>query len=225
MKLLIVEDERELSRAIMLHLDAVGFVCESAHTVAAAQEKLAAYDYDAVVLDLNLPDGNGLRLLETIKRDHVRAGVLIISARNAVDDRVKGLELGADDYLTKPFHLTELTARVQAIIRRRAFHGEQVIHAGVLSVEPAAHQARVGNALLNLSRKEFDLLLFMMVNKGRVLTKAAIAEHLWGDHMDAADNFDLVYSHMKNLRKKIAEVGGADPVRTVYGVGYSFHAE
>lgn len=222
MKLLIVEDERDLSETMRSHLSAVGFVCESAFDRKAALEKLAGYDYEVVVLDLNLPDGNGLELLARIKADRSRAGVLIISARNAVDDRVKGLELGADDYLTKPFHLAELTARVHAIIRRRAFNGQQVITHGALSVRPEAHEAFVDGARLALSRKEFDLLLLLMTNRDRVLTKAAIAEHLWGDHMDAADNFDLVYSHMKNLRKKITDMGGADPVRTVYGVGYSF---
>ena len=224
MKLLVIEDERDLSASMVSHLDAVGFRCEPVYTRAAALDKLAGYDYDAVILDLNLPDGNGLGLLAHIKEAHQRAGVLIVSARNAVDDRVKGLELGADDYLVKPFHLAELTARVHAIIRRKAFNGEPTVIAGGITLEPAAHRALVHGTVLALSRKEFDLLLFLMTNRGRVLTKSAIAEHLWGDHMDAADNFDLVYSHMKNLRKKIADAGGNDPVRTVYGVGYSLEA-
>ena len=224
MKLLIIEDERDLRDPMCAFLAKAGFVCEEASSLATAEDKLSAYDYDVVVLDLNLPDGNGLRLLEQLKRDHKRSGILIVSARNAVDDRIKGLDLGADDYLTKPFHLAELNARVHAIIRRKAFAGDPLITFHEITIKPAAHQAMVHGKMLDLTRKELDLLLFLVTNRERVLTKAAIAEHLWGDRIDMADNFDFIYTHMKNLRKKIADAGGDDHVRTVYGVGYTFSA-
>ena len=221
MKLLIIEDERDLLSSMSVYLSGAGFVCEQATSRSAAEQKLAAYDYDVVLLDLNLPDGNGLQLLEQLKKDHKHSGILIVSARGAVDERIKGLDLGADDYLTKPFHLAELNARVHAIIRRKRFEGEPVITFHEITISPAAHLATVHGEPLDLTRKEYDLLLFMVTNRDRLLTKAAIAEHLWGDNIDMVDNFDFIYTHMKNLRKKIADAGGGDHVRTMYGVGYT----
>ena len=178
------------------------------------------YQYDCVLLDLTLPDGNGLDLLRTLKAEGSPAGVLIITARDALDDKITGLDLGADDYLIKPFHLSELNARLRAIIRRRQFQGQSQIVFRDLLVWPELAEVHVRGELLTLTRKEYDLLLYLLANPGRILTKEAIAEHLCGDAVDAADSFDFIYTHLKNLRKKLHEKGAENYIRTMYGVGY-----
>ncbi len=222
MKVLIVEDEVQLLETMTRYLRTVGFVCEEAPSRAAAEEKLGVYDYDIVVLDITLPDGSGLDLLDALKKDHPATGVLIVSARNSLDDKLEGLDLGADDYITKPFHLAELNSRINAIIRRRSFHGETSIVFNEIVIDPSARQTTVSGKPLDLTRKEYDLLLYLITNRNRVLPKEAIAEHLWGDNIDMADNFDFIYTHIKNLRKKIKEAGGDDYLHTVYGTGYTF---
>lgn len=223
MKLLLVEDSRELSENISAYLTKEGYVCEQAFTYYEAADKLAVFRYDIVVLDIMLPDGNGLDVLHFIRDLEDRPGVLIISAKNALDDRIKGLDLGADDYLTKPFHLAELNARLKALYRRRHFKGHQVIVFNEIRVNTDTLEVEVNGELLNLTRKEYELLVFFLANKNRVLTKQTIAEHLWGDHMDFTDNFDFVYQHIKNLRKKLTAAGGEDYLTNVYGVGYRFN--
>ena len=223
MKVLIVEDEAELLANLTGYLSQEGFVCEQAATLDAAVEKVAAFDYDIVVLDLMLPDGNGLELLRRLKQDFADTGVLIVSAKNALDDKLAGFELGADDYLTKPFHLPELVARLRALYRRRKFDGQAVIRCEELSLYPAAREARVHEQPLDLTQKEYDLLDYLLANRDRVLTKQAIAEHLWGDYVDLYDSFDFVYQHIKNLRKKLAQAGARNYIRTVYSLGYSFN--
>jgi DNA-binding response OmpR family regulator len=222
MKLLIVEDERALLESISGYLRNQGFVCEEAMTCFAAEDKLVAFDYDIVLLDITLPDGSGLELLHQLKKEHPETGILIVSAKDSLDDKLKGLELGADDYITKPFHLAELNARVNAVIRRRSFRGQPKITFREIAIDPAAKQVTVHGKLVDLTRKEYDLLLYFITNKNRVLTKEAIAEHLWGDNIDMVESFDFIYTHIKNLRKKIQAEGGSDYVRTVYGVGYRF---
>jgi DNA-binding response OmpR family regulator len=222
MKLLLIEDEAELQDSVAEYLREEGFVCETASNFKESVYKLGVYDYDLVILDVTLPDGNGLELLDQLKIDHPKMGVLILSARNSLDDRLKGLDLGADDYLTKPFHFAELNSRVNAIIRRRSFQGQKKIRFEEIEIDPSAKEAQVNDQLLDLTRKEYDLLLYLITNKDRLLTKEAIAEHLWGDSMDLADNFDFIYSHIKNLRKKVREAGGNDYLQSVYGMGYKF---
>jgi DNA-binding response OmpR family regulator len=222
MKALIVEDEQALLRSMADFLTAKGFVCETATTFHLAHDKVCSFDYDVVLLDITLPGGNGLDILKTLKSEQPSSGVLIISAKNSLDDKVHGLDLGADDYLAKPFHLTELGARINSIIRRRNFEGKTNLCFNEIEIDPAAQQATVGGQPLELTQKEFGLLLYFIVNKNRVLTKSAIAEHLWGDHTELADSLDFIYSHVKNLRKKIAEKGGQNYVKTVYGMGYKF---
>ena len=178
------------------------------------------YQYDCVLLDRTLPDGSGLDLLRVLKAGNSAAGVLIITARDALDDKITGLDLGADDYLIKPFHLSELNARLRAIIRRRQFHGQQQLVFRDLVVLPDLAEVQVNGAALALTRKEYDLLLYLLANPGRVLTKEAIAEHLCGDAVDTADSFDFIYTHLKNLRKKLQEKGADNYIRTLYGVGY-----
>ncbi len=222
MKVLIVEDNRELAENIQDFLVREGYVCEVCSTEEDARKRLESYQYDSVILDIMLPDGNGLRLLQHLKTQKIQSGVLIISARNSLDDKVNGLELGADDYLTKPFHLSELHARLKAIYRRKNLQGDSVVSFQDISINTESMEARVNEHLLDLTKKEFDLLLYFLVNKNRVLTRQSIAEHLWGDYTDNLSNFDFVYQHVKNLRKKITAANGRDYIGTVYGLGYKF---
>lgn len=222
MKILIVEDEAELLGNILAYLDQGDIVCESAPTYSAAEDKILSFPYDIVVLDIMLPDGNGIELLREIKKHQPETGVLIISAKNALDDRLEGLELGADDYLTKPFHLSELNARLRAIYRRRKFQGYKEVQFHEISVNTDTHDVMVHDNPLILTLKEYELLIFFIANKNRVLPKQTIAEHLWGDHVDLQDSFDYVYQHIKNLRKKITAAGGDDYIRTIYGLGYKW---
>ena len=220
MKLLLVEDEPALRAALLDSLRSGGYVVEVAANFAQAYEKIKLYRYDCVLLDLTLPDGNGLDLVRALKSDGSPAGVLIFTARDTLEDRIAGLDLGADDYLVKPFHLSELNARLRAIIRRRQFQGQHHIVFRDLLVWPDQAEVLVRGEPLALTRKEYDLLLYLLANPDRVLTKEAIAEHLCGDAVDAADSFDFIYTHFKNLRKKLQEKGADDYIRTMYGVGY-----
>ncbi len=223
MKVLIVEDNIDLAENMLNYLRQEGYICESATTFAEGQDKLAAYEYDCVVLDIMLPDGNGLRLLENLKIRNIKSGILIISAKNSLDDKVSGLNLGADDYITKPFHLPELNARLQAIFRRKNLDGDTHIKFNEIQINTDQHEATINGSPLDLTKKEYDLLLYFLTNKNRVLTKQSIAEHLWGDYIDSMDNFDFVYQHLKNLRKKVQSAGGKDYISTVYGLGYRFN--
>lgn len=225
MKILVVEDEAALRQTLVETLRESGYTVEIAATYAQAHEKIKLYQYDCVVVDLTLPDGNGLELVRSLKADNSTAGVLIISARAALDDRLTGLELGADDYLVKPFHLSELNARLKSIIRRRQFQGQQQIVFRDLVAWPGDSRVSVHGAPLTLTKKEYDLLLYLLANPNRVLTKEAIAEHLWGDEADSSDSFDYVYTHLKNLRKKLQEHGAGDYIQTIYGLGYRLRAE
>jgi DNA-binding response OmpR family regulator len=225
MKILLVEDEPALRSTLIEALRQSGYVVEVAADYTQALDKIKLYRYDCVLLDLTLPDGNGLDLLRALKADSSPAGVLVISARDSLDDRVAGLDLGADDYLVKPFHLSELNARLRAIIRRRRFQGHNHLIFRDLVVWPDQAEVLVHGEALALTRKEYDLLLYLLANPGRVLTKEAIAEHLCGDSVDAADSFDFIYTHLKNLRKKLQEKGAENYIRTMYGVGYKLSAE
>ncbi|MEM6642938.1 MAG: response regulator transcription factor [Bacteroidota bacterium] len=225
MKLLLVEDQAELSTSIKNYFLAEGDICEVASTFKKASEKLYAYDYDLLLLDITLPDGNGLKLLEEAKQERPEMGVIIISAKNALDDKLRGLELGADDYLPKPFHLAELNARCKAIYRRRKENGQKFLYFNEITINLETREVLVGEKTLDLTRKEYDLVHYIIVNQKRLLTKQAIAEHLWGDYMDTADSFDFVYQHIKNVRKKMLEAGGKDYIKTVYGVGYKLQQE
>jgi len=222
-KLLIVEDEAPLRTALADYLRQDSYVCDMAATYEQAHEKIKLYQYDCVLLDLTLPDGNGLDIVRTLKADGSAAGVLILSARDALDDKILGLELGADDYLAKPFHLSELNARLKAIIRRRQFQGQRNLLFRDLTVFPDQALVLVHNQPLTLTRKEYELLLYLLANPGRVLTKESIAEHLWGDVADTADSFDFIYSHLKNLRKKLQEKGADNYIQTIYGLGYKLN--
>lgn len=224
MKVLIIEDEKELARSIVQYLRQESYVCEVAHTIKEANEKILLFDYDCILVDISLPDGNGLSIIKTLKEANKLDGVIIISAKNSLDDRVLGLNLGADDYLPKPFHLSELGARVSAIIRRKRFDGKNEIKVHEITIDLLGKTTHVNGNIIDLTRKEYDLLLFLISNKNRVVSKNAIAEHLSGDDAEVFDNFDFIYAHMKNLKKKLAEAGCEDYIKTVYGLGYKFEA-
>ncbi len=222
MKLLIIEDEKELSASICTYLNSESFICETAYDFSMAMEKISLYDYTCIILDITLPGGSGLDILKELKANNKSDGVLVISARNSVDDKVNGLKTGADDYLVKPFHLSELGARVDAIIRRKSFGGKDNIQIAELSISIPDKTVSIENKKIDLTRMEYDLLLYFAGNKNKVISKAAMAEHLWGDDMDLAGNYDFLYTHIKNLRKKLLQAGCPDYIKSVYGLGYKF---
>jgi DNA-binding response OmpR family regulator len=222
MKILIIEDQKEISDSISDYLSNEQFICEKAYTFQTALEKIALYEYACIILDITLPGGNGLDILKELKANEKMDGVLIISAKNSLDDKVFGLKAGADDYLTKPFHLPEVAARVAAIIRRKTFEGKNIINFNELSLDLPNKSVSVNNKSIELTRKEYELLLYFLSNKNKVISKNAIAEHLWGDDMDLAGNYDFIYTHIKNLRKKLLQAGSGDYIKSVYGMGYKF---
>jgi len=222
MKILIVEDEIELRIVISNYLIKEGYVCELAEKYQKAEEKLSVNEYDIILLDITLPDGNGLNLLNLIKFGQSKSGIIIISAKNSTDDKITGLDLGADDYITKPFQLSELNSRIKALIRRRHFDGESILNFNEIEVNTDNRSISVNKKELQLTKKEYDLLLYFIINKKRVLTKEALAEHLWEDNIELADNYDFIYTHLNNIRKKIKVAGGTDYIKTIYGLGYKF---
>jgi DNA-binding response OmpR family regulator len=222
MKILIVEDEQELMKSMATYLKSENFVCEEAPDYKTAREKIELFSYDCILLDVSLPDGNGLSLLNELKENKKSDGVIVISAKNSISDRIQGLNLGADDYLTKPFHLSELNARILAVIRRRHFQGQQILIFNELTIDLTAKTVTVHRCTVELTRKEYDLLLYLAYNKNRVISKNAIAEHLSGDDSDIYSNYDFIYSHMKNLKKKLQQAGCGEYIRSIYGMGYKF---
>lgn len=222
MKILIIEDEEELSKSIVEYLSEEKYLCESVYTFAQAMEKIEGYNYDCILLDITLPDGNGLKILEELKKENKQDGVIIISAKNSLDDRVMGLNIGADDYLTKPFHLSELNARIYSIIRRKQFNNSNIIKQDELEIDLLGKSVTIKDKSITLTKKEFDLLIYFIGNKNRVLSKSTLAEHLSGDFADMLDNHDFVYAHVKNLKKKLSDAGGEQYIKTVYGTGYKW---
>lgn len=223
MKLLIVEDERMLSRSISEYFAREDYVCEHAYTCCDALGKIAAYEYDCVLLDLMLPDGNGLDVLRMLKKESPQTGVIIVSAKDSLEDKVEGLKIGADDYLPKPFHLSELSMRIFALMRRKKFTGNNTLCSGRIIIELPQRTVTVGNRTVPLTKSEYNLLLFLIQNRNRVVSKNAIAEHLSGDMADMFDDFSYIYAHIKNLKSKLADVGIIGCVKTVYGAGYKWN--
>lgn len=222
MKLLIIEDERELSENIVTYLSSENYVCEQSFTYDTAKMKVNLYDYDCVLLDLMLPGGNGLDILRDIRKKRNPVGVIIVSAKDSLDDKVKGLEIGADDYLAKPFHLPELSMRIYAIIRRKEFAANTILRSNGIEINLPAKSVSVGGRQVVLTRMEYELLLFFIGNRNKVVSKASMAEHLSGDMADMFDNHDFVYTHIKNLKTKLAEAGVRDCVKNIYGTGYKW---
>lgn len=223
MKVLLIEDNEELASSIHDFLAREGYICEVSYNITDAQDRLVSFQYDCILLDIMLPDGNGLQLLSFIRKENIQSSILIISAKNSLDDKIMGLDEGADDYLTKPFHLPELHARLKAIYRRKKLNGSNIIIFNEICLNTDTLEATVNDQLLDITRKEFELLLYFVVNKNRVLSRQSIAAHLWGDYTDNLSNFDFVYQHVKNIRKKISAAQGTDYISTVYGLGYKFN--
>lgn len=225
MKILIIEDERELAQSIKNYFQPNGVHCETADNYKNALEKISVYDYDCILLDLMLPDGDGFDILRELKNNQKTDGVIIISAKETLDTRIEGFTLGADDYLTKPFHLSELLVRIQALVRRKNFKGNNNVTFNEISIDIFTKTVSVQNKPADFTKKEIDLLLFLIGNQNKVLSKGAIAEHLSGDMADMLDNHDFVYAHIKNLKKKLAKAGSDDYIKTIYGLGYKWHEE
>ncbi len=222
MKILLIEDEPELRKSIKQFLFQDGYLVESANDFLQASEKTEDYEYDCILVDITLPKGNGLDIVKQLKERNSKAGIIIISAKNSIEDKIIGLDLGADDYLVKPFDLSELNSRIRAVIRRKSFDGNKSIIINEITIIPEERSVKVNDELVQLTAKEFDLLLFFIINKNRVVSKNTIAEHLWGDDSDQMDSHDFIYVHLRNLRKKLAEKGCTDYVQTIYGIGYNF---
>jgi DNA-binding response OmpR family regulator len=222
MKVLIIEDEPALRNSIQEYLEHQGYICELAADFKQAIGKVNEFDYDCIVADIGLPFGSGLDIVKELKILEAKAGIIIISAKDSLEDKLNGLELGADDYLTKPFHLSELNARVNAILRRKNFDGNTTINFAEITIKPTPKTVLVHNKSITLTGKEYQLLLYFIANQHRVVTKSALAGHLWGDEYDQAGSYDFIYTHIKNLRKKMLEAGGEDYIKTVYGTGYRF---
>jgi len=222
MKLLLIEDEIELRKSIRHYLELEGNLVEIAIDFGQAETKISDFDYDCVLVDITLPQGNGLEIISQLKANKSKAGIIIISAKDSIDDKVQGLNLGADDYLPKPFHLSELNARIKALMRRKNFGGEKTIKLNEIEIFPEERKVLVNNLEVVLTNKEYELLVYFISNRNRVTSKSSVAEHLWGDYAERLESFDFIYSHIKNLRKKLIEKGCEDYIHTIYGIGYNF---
>lgn len=222
MKILVVEDELPIRDSIVQYFEKEKYICESATTFAEASEKIFLHHYDCIILDINLPDGIGFDLIEDVKQKKQDTGIVILSARNGLDDRLKGLDLGSDDFLVKPFHLSELNARVKAVIRRKNFNAVNELVVNEISVDFNSKTIKIHDKVVPFSNKEYDLLLYFLRNNNRVISKNSISEHLWGDDMDMAEDYELLYAQIKNLRKKLKQETNHDYISTVYGMGYMF---
>ena len=220
MKILIIEDNIELSEMISDALHSQRFVVEVATTYADAVSKINVYEYDCILLDVMLPDGSGLSILKELKEVGKSESVIIISARDSLEDKIAGLELGADDYLTKPFHMSELIARVRSVLRRNSNNGKMSIDFGNISIRPDLFEAFVNGEKIDLLKKEYDILRYMLERHNTLIKKEMLAEAIWGDHIDQVDNYDFIYTQLKNLRNKLTKSGADVGIKTVYGFGY-----
>lgn len=222
MKILVIEDEKELADSIVEFIGKENYLIDMAYNFSDAEEKINLIEYDCALVDLMLPGGSGLDLVKKLKKLQPKCGIIIITAKNTLDDKLTGLDLGADDYLTKPFHLAELNARLKSVIRRRNFGGSSEIILNEIVIDTEKREVKVNKKLTELTRREFDILLFLISNKERVITKESIVEHVWSDNSNIFDNFDFVYTHIKNLRRKLIDSGANDYIHSVYGLGYKF---
>jgi DNA-binding response OmpR family regulator len=220
MKILIIEDEPGLMETMAESLQAGQYLVEQASDFHTALDKIVSYKYDCILLDIMLPGGSGLDLLKELKHSGNMQNVIILSAKDSLDDKVRGLNLGADDYLAKPFHLAELHARIRSVLRRKSFNGSNLVVSGNITVDPDERTVTVDGKLLSLNRKEFDVLTYMLLNRNRLVNRTALAEHVWGDHMDNADDYEFIYSQIKNLRKKLRDSNAQAEIQAVYGIGY-----
>ncbi|WP_313383755.1 response regulator transcription factor [Chishuiella sp.] len=223
MKIILVEDHKELASNIINFLQQENYICEWAPNLSQARDMLSMFEYDCVLLDITLPDGTGITLLNEIKSLYTSTKVIIISAQNSLDYKILGLDSGADDYITKPFPLPELHSRIKAVMRRGNIDtAEELLVFNEIMINMHSMECKIGETIINLTKKEINLLIYFINNKNRVLSRQAIAIHLWGDYTYNLDNVDFIYQHLKNLRRKISESGGNDYVKTIYGLGYKW---
>jgi len=220
MRILVIEDEQDLLDIIRTSLEKEGYLVEHANTCHDGLQKIIDYEYDCILLDIMLPDGNGLSLIEETRKIGKAINTIIISAKDSLDDKVYGLNLGADDYLLKPFHIAELTARINSVLRRKVFNGSHALHFENIKIDFQNRVVWVDDAEILLNRKEFDILVYLVLNKNRLVNKAALAEHVWGNYIDETDDFEFIYAQIKNLRKKLKQHGAQVEVQSVYGIGY-----
>ncbi len=220
MKILIIEDEPDLRKVVQASLETANHLVEYAVDFKTGLKKIEDYQYDCILLDIMLPDGNGLDILQNIKHRKTDAAVIILSAKDSVEDKVNGLDLGADDYLAKPFHLAELHSRLNSIIRRKNHHGEKTIRYKNLSMLVEERLLKINDKEVLLNRKEFDLLYYFIIRPNKLLQKTTIAEFIWGDNADSLDRLDFIYSQIKNLKKKLKQNDAEVDIQAVYGIGY-----
>lgn len=222
MKILIIEDENELLETIKSYLTSEGFVCEKASSYFEAESSLAAFNYDIIILDLTLPGGDGLNLIKLIKERNRLAGLLIVSAKSSIDDKIRGLDMGADDYIAKPFHLAELNSRIKSLARRRYFDGSSELVFNEIKINTDSNEVSIVGNIIDLTKKEYEILLYFIMNREKVITHESLAEHVWGDNIFSADCFGFLYNHIKNLRKKIEIGEHKNYIQNIYGIGYKF---
>lgn len=225
MKLLIIEDEPILLKDLGEFAGKEGYLYELAQDYSTAVEKIMLYDYDCVILDINLPDGSGFDIIQKLRKHQKSDGIIILSARDSLDDKIRGLGLGADDYLTKPFYYSELNARIKAIIRRKKFNTNKDILFGNILIDLDQHLVKVSDEPLNFTKKEFAILTHLISNQKRVVSKVALAEYIWGDFVDEANSFDFLFSQIKNLKRKLKEAGALVEIKNIYGVGYQIKSQ
>lgn len=220
MKILIVEDDDALREIMQRSLEKERYIVEVAPNYKTALLKIEDYTYDCILLDVMLPDGNGLSLLEQLKKLHKQANIIITSAKDSLEDKVKGLDLGADDYLPKPFHLAELTARIKSVVRRNHPGTTDFLEYGNIRINTRAFSVCINDLEIELNRKEYDILVYFINRPERLINKTLLAESVWGDHIDQTDNFDFIYAQIKNLRKKMNTAGATAEIKAIYGFGY-----
>lgn len=225
MKILVIEDEVALLEDITAYLEAENYLVETATGYQEADGKISGFEYDCIVVDINLPDGSGFEIVRKMKEIRSNAGIIIISARNSIDDKLKGLDIGSDDYLVKPFHLSELNARIKAVFRRRNLSGNNVTVFNEIVIDHANRTVEVSGTAVVLTQKEFDILIYFIANKNKVLSQASIVEHLWEDKIELAGTYSFLYTHIRNLRKKLSDSGGANYLKSVYGIGYKWEEQ
>lgn len=222
MRIIIIEDEKSLREDVIDYLAENGYKCDFATTVRSGIKKLTDIVYSCALIDMGLPDGSGMEVLEHIKKNHPEMGVIIITAKNALEDKLEGLRIGADDYLTKPFHLSELNARLHSVLRRRNFGGKNTLSFDGLEIDTTEKKVTANGTAIQLTKKEYDILLYLASNPTHLITKEALADAIWGDKAEMASSFDFVYSQIKNLKKKLNEAGLKNYIKVVYGMGYKF---
>lgn len=223
--LLLVEDEISLLQVMQQYLENEKYQVTAADTFKGARKEIAKNHFDVALIDINLPDGNGNSLINDLKTQDDKTGIIIVSSDNLTDDKIRSLDLGADDYLTKPFDLQELNARIRSVIRRKQPEVGHKIEADGITLFPNNYKAVANDKEIGLTKKEFELLLYLISNKNRLVTKEMLVLHLWNINIDSYDNVDFIYTHVKNLRKKLIAAGAKDHIKNMHGIGYSYVTE